>query len=212
MKRMTTTAYLMAGSLAAWMTAGTAWAQEGGANPPSGQQPPSAQVSGLTTATATVTKVDANKRELTIKAADGKPVKVSIPNDVQGIEAVKPGDKVDIAYYQSVALELKKPGEGSVGTQTRTTEQPSGGALPGGTVGKQITSTVKVAKIDPAKSQVTIESPSGEMDTINVKDAQNQAMLKKLRAGDDPRRSQGARLPEPPRRVPIGDSRRSTSS
>jgi hypothetical protein len=185
MKRMTTTAYLVAGSLAAWMTAGTAWAQEGGSPPPSAQKGPSAQVSGLTTTTVTVEKVDPNKRELTIKAPDGKPVIVNVPKDVPGIENVRPGDKVDIAYYQSVALSLKKPGEGSVGTQTRTTEQPGGGPLPGGTVGKQITSTVKVTKVDLAKNQLTVESPSGETDTINVQDPQNQATLKKLRPGDD---------------------------
>jgi Cu/Ag efflux protein CusF len=207
MKHIHQTMYLALGALAVWVTAGTAWAQapqgQGqeigqGAAPqgqPMGQdqdqqmgqprQAPPSQVTGqLISATATVEKVDAGKREVTLKGSDNTPVIVQVPENVQNLKNIKPGDQVNIDYYQSLALSLKKPGTGSTGVSTESFRQPSSGALPGGMQGQQITATAKIAKIDPSKDSVTIRSPSGEMDTINVSDPQARAELKKLKPGD----------------------------
>jgi hypothetical protein len=147
------------------------------------EQQPSVKSGTLMTTKATVQKVDLDKRELTVKGTDGKPLKIDVPKDVTGLENVKAGDQLDVAFYQSVAMSLKKADE-ATGTQTKTMEQPGTGAMPSGTMGKQVTANVKVVKVDHDQNQLTIQTPSGDQDTINVRDAQNQAALQKLKPGD----------------------------
>jgi Cu/Ag efflux protein CusF len=139
----------------------------------------------LITATTTVKKVDASKREVTVAGADGNPVIINVPSDVQGLDNVKPGDKLDVSYYESVVFSLRKPGETGPRATSKSTEQPTSGAMPGGTASRQISATVRVVKIDRDANKLTIRSPNGEMDTIHVTDPQNQNELRKLKVGDE---------------------------
>jgi Cu/Ag efflux protein CusF len=172
--------YLAAGAFA-WMTVGAAWAQETGgrAAPMPGQM-----VGQLVSGSATVQKVDLAKRELTLKAKDGKPFMVSVPERVQNLENLKPGDQINVDYYQSLSMSMEKPGAAPMAPRIETFRQPSTGTLPGGLQGQQITGTVKITKIDSAKNEITIEGPSGQTDTVTIKDPQQLAMLKKLKVGD----------------------------
>jgi Cu/Ag efflux protein CusF len=139
----------------------------------------------LISASTTVKKVDAGKREITVMGTDGNPVIINVPPDVQGIENVKPGDKLDVSYYESVVFSLRKPGDTGPRATAKSTEQPTSGAMPGGTASRQISATVKVVKVDRDNNKLTIRSPNGEMDTVHVTDPQNQAELRKLKVGDE---------------------------
>src|SRR6185312_11655038 len=112
-------------------------AQDATGSTPSGSQPSAGQPSGamagqLITASAKVDKVDLSKRELTLKSDQGKPFTINVPDNVTRLDNVKPGDKVRVSFYESVAVSLQKPGEAQPGATAKTTTRRAPGALPGG--------------------------------------------------------------------------------
>jgi Cu/Ag efflux protein CusF len=169
-------------ALATWTTAGVAIADEKGAATQAPEQKTMAQ---KMSATARVEKVDLKKRELTLKDDQGNTFMMDVPEDVTGLDKVKKGDKIDVDYYESVTLALKKPqaGETPQANEQIVAERSAGG-LPGGAMGRKITATVTVAKVDPSANKVTIKAPDGTMDTINVSDPSLQSELPKIKKGD----------------------------
>jgi Cu/Ag efflux protein CusF len=137
-------------------------------------------------ATATVEKVDMKKREITLKDENGKSVKLSIPKDVKNIQGLKKGDKIDVDYYQSLALSLEKkgaPGEKPSAEETQMTERTPA-KLPGGVMAKQMSATVDVVNVDTSNNTITVKTQGGEQDTINVTDPQMQQHLANIKPGD----------------------------
>jgi Cu/Ag efflux protein CusF len=137
----------------------------------------------LITATAKVVKVDAKTRELTLKDENDKPFTINVPEDISRLDNVKPGDRLNVSFYESVAVSLAKPGEAATGRVKSTTTGRTAGTLPGGGVAQQITTTAKITKIDPSMDELTIEGPEGKANTIKVsEDARPQ--LSRLKVGD----------------------------
>jgi Cu/Ag efflux protein CusF len=60
-------------------------------------------------ATATVVKIDAKKRQATLKGPDGKTFDIEIAPDVTHLENVKKGDQVVVKYTQTLAVAVSKP-------------------------------------------------------------------------------------------------------
>jgi Cu/Ag efflux protein CusF len=176
MKRTKVLLFVAAGMLGVWGTAG--------AQQPSSAQPSRAKMGELMTGSAKVEKVDVDKRELTLKTKEGKPFTVDVPEGVTRLENVKPGDTVTVAFYQSLAVSLAKPGETPVGTTKETTVEKGPGTLPSGAAVEQVTTTAKVTKVDRSKNELTIETPSGEANTIKVREPEMQSRMKELKAGD----------------------------
>lgn len=143
---------------------------------------PAETMSEKMSATVTVVKVNAAKRDLTVKDDQGNQFTVNVPEDVTRLDALKKGDKISIDYYESMTFALKKPGEPSSSTTTGTMHAP--GTLPGGAKARLITNTAEVVNVDKSANKVTIKLPSGETDTIAVKDPAVQADLDKLKKGD----------------------------
>ncbi len=132
---------------------------------------------------ATVEKVDAKHRQLTLKDDQGNLHKVDVPESVTNFDAIKKGDKISIDYFASVTLGLKKGGESGKPSSDRMVEHVAG-PLPGGLVARQMSVTAEVVKVDSAGNMVTIKGPNGELDTIRVSEPEMQADLAKLKKGD----------------------------
>ncbi|HEY1587427.1 MAG TPA: hypothetical protein VGH63_17140 [Polyangia bacterium] len=166
-------------------TAGSA--QQGNAPPPSSGsaagQPSSSTVGQVMSASATVEKVNLQKRDVSLKDSDGNEFVVNVPAEVSRLDAVKKGDRVSVTYKQSLALSLKKGGTMSAPSETQMSERNAGN-LPGGSMGRQISAAVKVTKVDPENNKITFRDSSGTIDTINVTDPAMQSDLKQLKAGD----------------------------
>jgi hypothetical protein len=178
MKRTKEVRWLAGIVCASWM--GVGWAQE----KPTDQPPSGTQVIGqLQSMSASVQKIDPKKRELILKDDAGTQNIVHVPEQVTRLENVKKGDRVNIKYYEAVALSLKKPGETSAPKETGYGEQAAG-KLPGGMVARQIKATAEVTMVDTSKNKLTIKGPSGESDTINVTDPALQEALHKLKKGN----------------------------
>jgi len=176
MRRDSQTLSLVVIAFATWATAGFAAAEKLA----------SESLHQKSSVSATVEKVDQSRRDLSLKDERGNQFMVQVPEAVSRFETIKKGDRVNLDFYESVALSLKKPsatGAGpSVGESTTTERAP--GKLPGGLVARSITASAEVMKVDRTDNKVTIKAPSGDIDTVKVSDAGMQADLAKLKVGD----------------------------
>jgi Cu/Ag efflux protein CusF len=179
MRRIRTVFSVLAIASASWFIATPSRADQ-----PSSQQPPTTAMTEKISTTATVVKVDAQKRDLTLRGDDGTEFTVKVPESMK-LGQIHEGDRVKIDYYEAVGLSLKK---GEAGAPPRADEstitEHKAGTLPGGMVAHRITATVDVVKVDRAHNKLTVKRPGGAIDTINVTEPAMQAQLANLHEGD----------------------------
>jgi Cu/Ag efflux protein CusF len=136
----------------------------------------------VVSATAKVKAIDQKTRHVTLQRADGSLVKFVAGDEVRNLAQVKVGDEVTVTYYESLAYEVKKPGEAVPGTavaeglgRAKLGEKP-------GAVGAQATTvTATIAAIDKAAMTVTLRGPDGDTTTIKARDPQK---LDRVAVGD----------------------------
>jgi len=192
MKTSRTVQLIATATLAGWAVTAQAQGSQaqgsqentGSENQPAGSQAPTAMAGRLITATAKVDKVDADKRELTLKADNNKPFTINVPENVTRLDNVKPGDQLRVSFYESVAVSLAKAGEARPGMESTTSAGRTQGTLPGGGIAQQVTTTAKITKVAPSKDELTIQGPSGKETTIKVDDPQVRSQLGRLKVGD----------------------------
>src|SRR3954468_24800901 len=143
------------------------------ASPVRAETPPPTQPGAMHTATqtthasVTVTAIDKSARKLTLKTSDGEKMDVQVPEDVQGFEKLKAGDKVDIDYQESVAIGIAPKGS-KPAVSERTATMP-------GAAGNEMTVMAEVVKVDTANNKVTFKGPKGKTKTVTVQDPELQA-------------------------------------
>jgi Cu/Ag efflux protein CusF len=130
--------------------------------------------------TATVVEIDHKKREVTLKAADGREETFVVDEAAKNLDQVKKGDVLVVTYAEALAYEVKKPGAGSTGiTAGAAVAKP--GEKPAGVVARETKVTVTITAIDEKAPTVTFKGPQGNTRTIKVKDP---AKLKDVKVGD----------------------------
>ena len=136
------------------------------------------------TKTATVQKIDLEKRLVTLKGDEsGKVVVIKCGPQVKNLPQLKVGDVVAATYYESIAYEIHKPG-----TLTDTGPQVASGlatAEPGekpGVVGADIVRmTATIVSIDKTTPSVTLRTDSGDVVAVKVKHPER---LDQIKVGD----------------------------
>jgi Cu/Ag efflux protein CusF len=144
--------------------------------------PNSLSSSNTISATATVQSIDRRTRMVTLRRSDGELIRFNVGDDVRNLPQVRKGDLVNVTYYESVALHLRKPGHGHMGvTVDEDAAHAQPGELPAGAVGREVKVTSKVVKVDRRNRSVTLELPGGEHITFAVEDA---SQLRRIKVGD----------------------------
>lgn len=157
--------------------------KEGQANQQAGA--PTKVMAERMSATFTVEKVDQKKRKLTLKDAQGHTMKLDVPKDMKNLQSIKEGDKINVDYYSSLALSLRKSEQGKGPSESESMAgERTAAKLPGGIVARQVQATVEVVDVDQQNNSITVKTPSGEQDTIKVTDPQMQQQLGKIKPGD----------------------------
>jgi len=132
--------------------------------------------------TAKVKKVDLKTRHVTLEGANGKTVTVTAGDEVRNLAQVKPGDDVVVTYYESIAYEVKKPGDATPGVAVAEGAQRAKlGEKPGASAARVTTVTATITGIDKTNGTVTLTGPDGEPTTVK---ARNPANLEKVKIGD----------------------------
>jgi len=142
---------------------------------------PSVYKDRVVTATATVEAIDLEKRVVTLKRADGSVFDLAVGPEARNLPQVKVGDEVVAKYYESIAVQVTKPGaaEGSQVKETVARAKP--GEKPAGAVTKQVTVTATVEKIDKKKMIAWLRGPEGKVVDVKVRNPKN---LENVNVGD----------------------------
>ena len=142
----------------------------------------SISASDVITESAVVEAIDAKSRMLTLKESGGQRLRFKVSDEVRNLQQVKKGDRVNVSYYESVMLQLRKAGEATTGvTVAEEAERAKPGELPAGAVAEVVTVTAKVVGIDSRARTVTLALPNTEKLTVKVNDPKR---LERVRAGD----------------------------
>jgi hypothetical protein len=120
------------------------------------------------TVTATVTKINYETREVTVKAEDGKEHSFVASEDVKNLAQVKPGDVITATYGEALAYEVKKGGQVADVATVVGGGAAAPGSRPAAGIARQTTATVLITAIDPKVPSVTFKGPQGNTRTIKV--------------------------------------------
>ena len=134
------------------------------------------------TAEAIVTAIDLPNRIVTLRLSDGDVISLRVGDDVRNLAQVKRGDRVMVAYYESIAFRVLKPGEAkpSITTDKDTLVAPLG-ERPGAATARETTIVAKILRLDPQKQQAVLRGPKGRRVTVKVRDP---STFDKVRVGD----------------------------
>ena len=138
-------------------------------------------VANVAKVTASVEKIDAASRAVTLKGPEGKVVTVTAGPEVKNFDQIKVGDFVVVRYIEALTLELKKGGTALRSkTERETGVAAKPGERPAGAVGKQTTVIADVIATDPKKQVVTLRGPERTVD-LKLRDP---AQFKLVKVGD----------------------------
>jgi Cu/Ag efflux protein CusF len=127
--------------------------------------------SELVTMTVTVVNVDYDDRIVTVRGPQGKVVDLKVSDEVRNLPQVKKGDQIVAKYYQSVAVEVMKPGAAKPGMESvDTAGRAPLGARPAAAAASTDTIVATIQKIDRATQMVTLKGPKGHTVEVHVKD------------------------------------------
>lgn len=140
----------------------------------------------LTQKTATVESIDQASRLVTIRTEDGYATTIKVSDAVKNLPQVKAGDKVTVSYYEALAAEVKKPGEGVEGVQTDVSAvQAPPGSMPAAGAGVLMRTTVVIDSVDTQFNTVTFKRSDGLLRTVAVQTPEGQKFIKGLKKGDN---------------------------
>ncbi len=129
----------------------------------------------VVTTTGVVQSVDPQTRMVTVTGPQGKLLTVKAGESVQNISQFKPGDAVTVRYYESMALQISKPG----GQPAGAGEGKAAGIMPSGSVPiQQATISGTIEAVDTSRSELTVKGPQGKFVTVKVPNPQDLANLK----------------------------------
>jgi len=126
--------------------------------------------------------IDPAKRTVTLRDdKTGNEEEFAIGPGMQRFNELKVGQKVAITYYESLVLQVLKPGEQGLATGTDAAVLRGAGALPAGAIATQQRTTVTVQSVDPSVPSVTFTTQDGRTVTRKIADKK---ILESVKAGD----------------------------
>lgn len=145
--------------------------------------PPGMGGAELIETTATVEAVDQSSRYVTLKGPQGNLVTVKADDRVKNLDMIKPGDQINVKYYQSVAVDVVAgPDDASAPARQRSFSAGPGAAP--GTASQQMRSIVQILSVDPYKKTIAFRDPEGRYREVSVKSPELKHYLDELKEGD----------------------------
>ena len=128
---------------------------------------------------ATVTAINRSTRSVTVKNDQGEETSIQVPDAVKQFDTLKVGDKVDVDYYESLAVSMAPSGSKPSMTERKGRAVDIGG----GVRGRELNVSAEVVSVDPSANTVTIKGPKGNVRTIYVADSALQQKLPSVKPG-----------------------------
>jgi len=149
--------------------------------------PPPKPVSreNLVQRTATVESIDQASRLVTLRGEEGNAFTLLVSEEVRNLPQVKTGDRVTVSFFEAIAAEVKKPGEGAEGVQADiSTVRAEPGERPAAGAGVMLRTTVEIEFVDTTFNTVTFRRSDGASRTVAVQTPEGRQFIRGLRKGD----------------------------
>jgi NMD protein affecting ribosome stability and mRNA decay len=127
---------------------------------------------------ATVVAVDHEKRIVTLRDGTGDVRDFKVGKEAVNLPQVKTGDIVTIRFYESMAVEVIKPGKAAAAGETTTIVRAKPGEMPGGAIARQTVVTATVKAIDKKAGTISLMGPNAKTVKVKVQDPANLEMVK----------------------------------
>jgi hypothetical protein len=137
---------------------------------------------------ATVVSIDQQTRHVTLRDTNGKLMEFDVGPEVKNLDKVQVGDRVELAFFEGIAAEVKKPGTGVKGVKEETRRidaAPPDAARPAGGVSKTKITTVIIESVDTTANTVTFKDHEGVVHTTVVKKPEGRKFIAGLKPGDE---------------------------
>ena len=122
----------------------------------------------VVTATATVEKIDLEKRRVTLLLDDGKKKTYKVDNRVQNLAQVKVGDHLKMSFTEEIAIVVGKSNETPGAASSEQVSVAPHGAKPGIVMVETSTMSAQILAVDAPNHRVTLLDPDGKKKTIKV--------------------------------------------
>ena len=122
--------------------------------------------------------IDHSLRLVNLRDAEGNIETILCGPEVKRFDALKVGDKVTFRYYESVILNIRRPGDAAPQPPDNAGLARAAGQKPGATLSQQMTARVTVEAIEPKAPSVTVRTEDGRKMSIKVENAKNIAGVK----------------------------------
>ncbi len=123
---------------------------------------------------AKVTKVDQQKREVTVVQEDGTEATFKAGEKVRNLAQLKAGDKISVMLDQSLTLWVLGPDEAAPELQVGAdVYRAPKGAKPGGSTSTDVSGVATVESIAADKKSVTLKGPRGNFVSLDVRNPAN---------------------------------------
>jgi len=138
----------------------------------------------VVTKTSMVEAIDLQNRVVTLKDKDGNVWDLKVGERAKNLPQVKVGDQVVVKFYESIVVELAKPGSQLEVSTSESVSAAKTGAKPAGKVEKKVTVVANIETIDPRKTFVILKGPEGRTVKVKVREPKN---LENVKVGDQVR-------------------------
>ncbi len=130
----------------------------------------------------TITAIDAANRMVTIKGDRGNVFDLTVGPDAKNFDQLKVGDRVNAEYRRSIALALKKGGDGiRADVESSASTSAAAGEQPGGAAIRRQTIVANVISVDKKHSTIRVKGPKDHVVDVKVEDPQ---VMKDVKKGD----------------------------
>jgi len=136
---------------------------------------------------ATIQSIEEETRTVTLRGEDGSTKTITVPKSVKGFSQLAPGQRVNVGYYESLAVAVKAPDETGTGAETSQSSSSlpaEGGSGPGRVEVRKLTVTAVIIAVDVKHNRVTLRSSTGETRTVDVEDPALREKLTTIKPGE----------------------------
>jgi len=179
--KMVSAAMLALLGLGGWAQTARATGDSGDSASDQGSTVPGPINKGKHELTGTVSSIDKATSSMSIRDQRGNLTSVQVPDDVKNLQEFKPGDTVSVAYKESVAVGISRPGQTMAEMKKGAKANEPGGYSCGGVT--EVSGNI--VSIDQDKGQLTFRAAGGDIRTVSASEfpaVQNK--LSTLRPGD----------------------------
>lgn len=132
----------------------------------------------------TVTAVDAGERLVTLRDARGEERTFRIEEQVQRLESMQAGDRVEVYFQRSLVFDMRPAGSAEPGAYIWEDEQHPDPERPGVLDRELVVVVAPLVAIDTAANTLSVRSPNGSIQVLEVREPRHREALADLQVGD----------------------------